>query len=279
MWDIRSQKPAFRFKDGSPHDDIIMDFALREDKATLVSCSGDGTVSAIDLRKGRVLAQSDNQESALLSCAIIKGGSKVVVGTQDGPLHIFSWGRFGDMDDRLVGPEGSVDCLAPAGASDSGLVFSGGEDGLVRLVGVQPHRVVRVVGEHGDEPVQAMRLSRCGGLLGSCALDDSLRFWDVRSVRDGDVVEGAGGSGGRSTDATYAGGSGSSSGAGEGAGEGAGGAAAGGAGAGSSSAGRGAAGASAWKPSEARRAMDKSDFYRDFGGMEDGEDPDGGGMT
>lgn len=159
IWDLRSRKPAFRFADGSPHNDIIMNFALREDKATLVSCSGDGTVSAIDLRKGKVLAQSDNQETALLSVALVRGGSKVVVGTQDGPLHMFSWGRFADMDDRLVGHEGSVDCMLPADGKGkgtgpgAGLLFTGGEDGLVRLVGVYPHRMVKVVGEHGDEPV------------------------------------------------------------------------------------------------------------------------------
>lgn len=219
--------------------------------------------------------------------ALIKGGNKVVVGTQEGPLHIFSWGKFGDMDDRLVGHEGSVDCLLPAGPPDAGMLFSGGEDGLVRLVGVQPHRMVKVIGEHGDEPVQAIRSSRCGGLLGTCALDSTIRFWDIRDVRDGTGAATGGGSAEESASESMEGATSAAAGkpsseatmpsaaGGSSAGDGGAGSSRGGPDRGEGEARSGSASkpakALAWKPADARRAMETSDFYGDMeSGMDDG---------
>lgn len=49
---------------------------------TLAVASGDGCLSVFDLRAGRLLARSDQQDDELLSLALLKGGRKLVCGCQ-----------------------------------------------------------------------------------------------------------------------------------------------------------------------------------------------------
>lgn len=80
--------------------DAISSFLLREDVHTLVATGLDGTISAMDMRKQKLIQQSDQLEDELLSACLMKDGSKVVCGTQQGVLNIYSWGDIGDFSDR-----------------------------------------------------------------------------------------------------------------------------------------------------------------------------------
>ena len=42
---------------------------------------------------------------------ILKGGRKVLCGTQSGVLQVFSWGDWGDVSDRFPGHPQSVQCM------------------------------------------------------------------------------------------------------------------------------------------------------------------------
>jgi hypothetical protein len=53
-----------------------------------------------DTRKGRRKAVSEGDEDELTSLAVCKSGKKVVTGTQEGWLQLFSWGNFADFSDR-----------------------------------------------------------------------------------------------------------------------------------------------------------------------------------
>jgi len=190
-------------------------------------CSGDGTLSVIDLRskKTKPSAQSEDQEDELLSIVAIKGcvsplryllgiqehwhemplpllvalhivlaipssetvcsGRKVVVGTQIGVLSIFNRNSgWGDCVDRVPGyvcqsttlmittrlapshPH-SVDALCglPSSIPDvetSSTILTGSSDGLVRAVRVLPTKLLGVVADHGDLPVERIGVG-CGG--------------------------------------------------------------------------------------------------------------------
>jgi len=90
-----------------------------------------------------------------------------------------------------------------------------------------------------------MQLSRCGQLLGSCALDDMLRFWDVREALKGEDDDDTGKDEAEPVASSSIGTPG---------------------GAGSTSS---AARSVGWNPAEARRTMDTSEFYSDLGAEED----------
>lgn len=59
----------------------------------------------------------------------MKDGRKVVCGTGEGALNIYSWGEWGDLSDRFPGHPQSVDaCVA---ISDN-VVVTGSIDGIIR---------------------------------------------------------------------------------------------------------------------------------------------------
>ena len=97
---------------------------------TLAVGSGDGHLSVFDLRAGRLWARSDQQDDELLCMCLLKGGKKLLCGTEGGPVGIFSWGDFGDVSDRLLGHPSSVDAMTPH--SDDH-VITGSADGFIYL--------------------------------------------------------------------------------------------------------------------------------------------------
>ena len=70
----------------------------------LLSVAGDCTLSVYDIRMKEALSRSDEQESELTCVERIKAGKKVICGTQDGVLLVFSRGRWGDCTDRSYTP-------------------------------------------------------------------------------------------------------------------------------------------------------------------------------
>ena len=100
VWDIRGGvTPVLEWKE---HEDFISELILSDDGNTLLSTSGDGTLSAVNFPRGKLIKKSDEQEDELLSMAIVKHGKKVVVGSQEGILNIWSWGKWGDISDRYL---------------------------------------------------------------------------------------------------------------------------------------------------------------------------------
>ena len=157
------------------HQDYISGFAYSHDKQTLLSCSGDATLGVYDIRNNTT-ANSDDQESEITSLEIIKGGKKVVCGTQDGVVLIFSWGKWGDCSDRFPGhPEGIETFLK----IDESTIMTGSTDGLIRVVEILPNKVLGIIGDHDNFPVECIRASGDRKYLASIAHDDVVRFWNI----------------------------------------------------------------------------------------------------
>ena len=47
--------------------------------------------------------KSEPDEDEMGSVALVRHGSKIIAGSQDGVLSIFSWGFFNDCSDRFPG--------------------------------------------------------------------------------------------------------------------------------------------------------------------------------
>lgn len=176
MWDSRTWKCVMSVHDNK---DFISDMACNHDRTTLLATSGDGTLSAFDLRQKRLEQRSDPSESELLSLAIVKGERKVVCGDGEGCLLLFNWGLWGDITDRFPGHPQSIDSLL---ATSDSVVCSGCMDGAIRAVQILPNQVLTEVGRHTDSyPIDCMKLTHDHQFMVTCS-QDYCKFWSVPDI-------------------------------------------------------------------------------------------------
>ena len=169
---------------------------------TLLSTSADGTLVVYDLRMTSssnnnhqvpsvnlhsshekslpygVLRQSDPQDDELLSLCILKNGRKVVCGTTEGVLSIFSYGTWGDLSDRYPGHPSSIDAILKI---DEDTILTGSSDGLIRVVSIQPNQFLGVLGDnHEGFPIEKIKFTCDRSYVGSVTHDNFVRLWDAR---------------------------------------------------------------------------------------------------
>lgn len=180
LWDVRSQNVVMSW---SLHEDFVSGLCYTPHNMTLLSVGGDSTLCVYDLRKQSNTSRSDDQEAELHCVDIIKGGSKVVCGTQDGVILIFSWDKWGDCSDRYPGHPETVDAMLKL---DENTILTGSSDGLIRVVELQPNKVLGVIGDHNNFPVEGIKLSCDRNFLASFSHDEIVRFWNVAMLREDD---------------------------------------------------------------------------------------------
>ncbi|KIM27924.1 hypothetical protein M408DRAFT_329837 [Serendipita vermifera MAFF 305830] len=215
IWDSRSPaSDASAIRTLSHHTDYISDFAWLSGKRHLVATSGDGTLSVIDVRsnKTKPFAQSEDQEDELLSVVPIKGGAKLVIGTQLGPLSIFDRAKgYADCVDRFLGHPSSVETMVSLSSSQitQDVIATGSSDGLIRVVQIHPSKFLGVIAAHGTTstdqegedsgkpgqsntegfPIERMKLDRNGKWLASISHDEILKLTDVEGALEGSDEE------------------------------------------------------------------------------------------
>lgn len=195
LWDTRKPDAVRAY---THHFDFISDFLWLEDKKQLVCTSGDGTLSVLDIRsnKKEPLAQSEDQEDELLSIVPIKGGTKFVVGTQQGILSVFNRASgWGDCVDRVPGHPSSIDALAPLPSrypSAHSTILTGSSDGLLRVVQLFPTKLLGAIADHGEFPIERMAVDMGGEgrFVGSVAHEEVLKLTDLRDAFEDEDKEG-----------------------------------------------------------------------------------------
>jgi WD repeat-containing protein 55 len=61
---------------------------------------------------------------------------------------------------------------------------TGSSDGLLRLISLEPNKLLGVVGEHSDLPVEALELSRDRKYIVSASHDNKIKFWNIEYLYD-----------------------------------------------------------------------------------------------
>jgi len=201
--------------------DYITDFETNVDGTTLFASSADGTLSVFDIRyinkKGGTsrsislpdidphqpissleqknntsssttwekhgYVKSDNQEDELLSLVLLKNSTKLLCGSQQGILSLFSYNIWGDISDRFPGHPQSIDALLKI---DVDTVLTGSSDGLVRCVQLLPNALLGVLGSHDGFPIEGLGWSCNRNMVGSISHDEYIRLWDASLLKEED---------------------------------------------------------------------------------------------
>ncbi len=209
LWDLRQQRETCMFHD---NEDFISDFAWHPDRKRLLATGGDGYLSVFNPRAGKLDARSDNMDDELLSVRWIKGGKFAVVGTQEGVLNFWKVrregvfcgylvcadcnlknGDWGNICTRFPGHPESVDALQ---VIEEDTIVTGSSDGMLRVVSVMPNKLLGLIGEHGDFPIEAIGMSYNKSLLASASHDNLIKFWNIDYLFDEDGDDEQDGEGG-----------------------------------------------------------------------------------
>lgn len=93
LWDMRQQREASTFDE---HEDWVSSFTYNELTRTLVSVAADGVLVAMNTRSSKVIGQSYTIDDEILSAQWMKGGKRIVAGTQEGIVAIWTNGQWDD---------------------------------------------------------------------------------------------------------------------------------------------------------------------------------------
>jgi len=189
LWDARQKSAALSSL--QEQTDYISDMVYTSAKKTLLVTSGDGSLGVFDLKKGMTKLASKQISGArdddYLSMQIVKNGSKVVIGTQDGILNFYNWGEWGDLVDRFPGHPSSIESMLKV---DESTVCTGSMDGMIRIVNIFPHKLLGVIGDHTDFPIERLAWTHDRRAIASSSHDSKVRFWDASClVEDEDEDE------------------------------------------------------------------------------------------
>ncbi len=69
---------------------------------------------------------------------------------------------------------------------DEDIVITGASDGIIRILNILPNKLVGIVGNHNDYPVERLSLSPDKLVLASASHDDTVKIWDLSALKDDD---------------------------------------------------------------------------------------------
>ena len=108
---------------------------------------------------------------------VIENGNKIIAGSQSGALYTWDWNQW-DTNRKWLGHPNSIDTICKL---DEQVICTGGSDGLLRMISVQPYKFEGILGDHGqDFPIESIEMDHHQTYLASCGHDLQLKFWNVQ---------------------------------------------------------------------------------------------------
>ena len=180
LWDVRTLGyDATPVLEWHLHEDFVSDFAFNNDSSTLVSTSGDCTFCLYDVRNPANHFRSEQLENDLHCVEVLGAGGSALFGGEEGLLAAYTWDQWDGPSSSIPGHSEAVDCMWKI---DESTVITGSSDGLLRVVSLLPNKILGVIGDHEEFPVEGLSASRDARLLASFAHDEIVRFWDLGNL-------------------------------------------------------------------------------------------------
>ncbi|XP_058058655.1 WD repeat-containing protein 55 homolog [Anopheles bellator] len=183
LWDVRQKEPVFSLR--LAEDFISSICTTDQQQKYLLTTSGDGLLTTINIAQRRLYIQSEPYEEEMNCMGLFKRESKVVVGTSKGNYYTFNWNQFAYHCDAFSGPKPSANRMVPI--TDQIAVMAG-EDGVIRAMHMVPGRMLGIVGQH-SMAVDTMDISGSGELIATSSHDNDVRFWNVKYFEDFDDIQ------------------------------------------------------------------------------------------
>ena len=150
VWDYRVDRPvhlSLRECDG-----YISDLDIDSHGRTVVASSGEGTLTAFNIRARKMEEPQSELFDAGFQCVrFLEEKHKVVVGTEDGVLNIFNNKEWGNISDRFPVKQNnkghnSIDCMEMLG--EENLLVMGTSDGALQAVSLFPNKPLNILCDH-----------------------------------------------------------------------------------------------------------------------------------
>ena len=127
--------------------------------------------------------RSDYMDDELMCLLSMKQGQKLVAGSQQGILDIWSVNQWEDINDRFPGHPESIDCMVKMSED---VLLTGSSDGLIRVVQLHPNELLGVLpAKHSmGFPVERLVWGHDRTCVVSCAHDNIVRSWDTSILFD-----------------------------------------------------------------------------------------------
>jgi len=169
-WDIRENKEVFTFE---KQMDYISDMLFHDN---FLLCTSGSEIGVYNISQGKLVGKPECYDDELLSISLVKNGNVIVCGSQDGVLNLYNWGKWDDMSEKFHGHPGSIDCIS---SIDDNIICTGSSDGLIRIIGIHPNKLLGILGEHEDCPVEVLTKSHDNKYMASSSHEESVKFWNI----------------------------------------------------------------------------------------------------
>lgn len=169
VWDTRTPgEPIFSSQDC---DQYISDIDGKyENRRLMLVTSGEGTLTAYDLRAKKMIEpQSELFEAGFQCMKLVEATKKVAIGAEDGAIYVFNhneWahtsGKFSIDNDAHNRGKCSIDCMEYIESSSTFLV--GCSDGKLRALTLWPHQTIAETYLCRRSPLESIQLNPNGDL-------------------------------------------------------------------------------------------------------------------
>jgi len=168
VWDTRtSDAPVFSSFDCEQYiSDIDGKFEARR---LMVCTSGEGTLTAYDLRAKRMIEpQSELFEAGFQCVKLVDSNKKVVIGGEDGAVYVFNqneWshtsGKYAISSDLRNRGKCSIDSIDKL--PDTDIFLAGCSDGKMRSLTLWPHNIIGEISLCKKSPIESLHVSPVEG--------------------------------------------------------------------------------------------------------------------
>lgn len=147
VWDTRSpDRVIFQSHDCEQYISDID--GIYETRRLLICTSGEGTLTAYDLRAMKMIEpQSELFDTGFQCLKLLSANKKIVVGAEDGAVYIFNQNEWGNTsgkhaitDDARNRGKCSIDCLEVV--EDDSVFLAGCSDGKLRAFSLWPYNLL-----------------------------------------------------------------------------------------------------------------------------------------
>ena len=165
LWDYRANRAAAM--EMKECNDFISDLDVDSVHKIVLATSGEGTLTAFNVRAKKLETQSEMFENGF-SCVRFKDDKeKVFVGCEDGYIN-FSINEYDKIIDRTNTHSGSVEAMEILGPDNYQplMIAVGGSDGQTRIMTIFLKRQLTVLFRH-DCPVESISIQKSTGKIAS----------------------------------------------------------------------------------------------------------------